>query len=495
MSSTDTTAPTGQRLDNGQEPDAREQLERLLGFLRRARHFWQVALGAVLLGCVACAIFLYVRAPRYRSETVIFYTEKSTTADTDESGAARTATLRLKELLVSRATLERVVSEFDPYPELRRTLGPIEAVEELKKHIDFRAPGGDTISIAFEGSSPGQAQRITAELAKLVIDSDSELRKSQAHAVQEFLTEERRGSESQLRDAEQKLAAFMAQHPRFALDATPLTNGAAIRATLGAPGQGLAAPLRMPLPSERPLGSAPPAQAGASVSPTSSGADPHGAEALARASVAAARENLGEQLLHYTAAHPDVRAAQAALDRATERLVALHASGAASQPSGATTDARPAETAAAPAAAFRGPAAFSAPVTAPSARPEQAKELVQLETEWLTLTRAVTEARQRQDQVEEQLFKADIQASSDGAGRGVQVSVIDPAFLPQRAIPPGRTLIALLFLSGSLVLGAIIALICAAFDDRILMARDVDISNVLVEVPRPSTEWRQRVAS
>jgi uncharacterized protein involved in exopolysaccharide biosynthesis len=499
MSSTDTVHGTGPRPDNRQEPDAREQLERGLGFLRRARHFWPAALGALLLGCVACAVFLCLRAPRYRSETVIFYTEKGATTETDESSAVRTVTLRLKELLMSRATLERVVNEFDPYPELRRTLGPIEAVEELKKHIDFRAPGGDTISIAFEGSSPVQTQRITAELAKLVIDSDSQLRKSQAHAVQEFLTQERQGSEAQLRDAEQKLAAFMAQHPRFALDATPLTNGAAIRATLGAPGvtgAGLAAPLRMPLPGERSLGSVPSSPAGASLNPTSSGADPRSAEALARASVAAARQNLNEQLLHYTAAHPDVRAAQAALDRATERLVALGASGAASQPSAATGDAHPAETAAAAAAVLRAsPAAFSAPVSAASARPEQAKELVKLETDWLTLTRSVTEARQRQDQVEEQLFKADIQASSEGGGHGVQVSIIDPAFLPQRASPPGRSLIAALFFAGSLVLGAFVALLCAAFDDRILMAGDVTISDVLVEVPRPSTQWRQRAAS
>ena len=497
MSPSDTQRTPELQHHSGKEPDAREQLERLLGFLRRARHFWPVALGMLLLGCVSCAVFLYLRAPRYRSETVIFYTERGNTAETSESGAARSLTLRLKELLVSRATLERVVNEFDPYPELRRKFGPNEAVDELRKHIEFRAPGGDTITIAFEGSSPVQAQRITAELAKLVIDSDSELRKSQARAVQKFLAEERQGSESQLQDAEQKLAAFMAAHPRFALDATPLTNGAAIRATLGAPGPGAPTPLRMPLPSDRALGSL---QAGARapLNPISPGPDPHGAEALARAAVAAARENLTEQLLHYTPAHPDVRAAQAALDRASERLAALHASGAASPApaSAATSEAQPLEPSPVPAPVVRAPAAFpSSPLAAPGARPEQVKELVQLETEWLTLTRAVTEARQRQDQVEEQLFKADIQSSSEGAGHGVQVSVIDPAFLPQRALPPGRSLIALLFCLASLLLALVIALICAAFDDRILVARDVVSSEVLVEIPRPKAQWRQRVAS
>ncbi|HWZ91641.1 MAG TPA: hypothetical protein VNW92_22420, partial [Polyangiaceae bacterium] len=213
--------------------DARQQLDRWLGFLRRVVRFWPIPLGALLIGCIAGAVFLHFKTPLYRSETVIFYVEKGTTEEPVEASAARTVTLRLKELLMSRATLERVIKQFDLYPDQRRTVGMIDAIEEFKKHIDFRSPGGDAISIAFDGDSPNQAQTVTAELARSVIDSDSELRKGQARVAQEFLTNENRDSEVQLRETEQKLAAFMAQHPRFALDATPLTNGAAIRATLG----------------------------------------------------------------------------------------------------------------------------------------------------------------------------------------------------------------------------------------------------------------------
>jgi uncharacterized protein involved in exopolysaccharide biosynthesis len=130
---------------------------------------------------------------------------------------------------------------------------------------------------------------------------------------------------------------------------------------------------------------------------------------------------------------------------------------------------------------------------------EPAKDLVNLETQWLRLTRAVTEAREHQDQVEGQLFKADIQASSEGAGRGVQVDIIDPAFLPQRALPPGPVLIAAIFFVASLLLGALGALIAAAFDDRLLGARDLNgIASVLVEIPRatrPLRGWRPRGAT
>ncbi len=473
------------------EPDAREQLARFLLFLRRACGFWLIPSISVVLGCVACAVFLYLHTPRYRSETVIFYSEKGGSSEDSEAGTARTVTLRLKELLLSRATLTRIITDFDPYPDIRQTSGISETIEELKKHIEFKAPGGDTISIAFEGSSPGQAQRVTAALARFVIDKDSELRQTQARAAQDFLKSQGRSSEAELGDAEQKLAAFMAQHPRFALDATPLTSGAAIRATLGAPTPGAAGTPPRISTDYAAVASAPPV-AGVTPRPLGGSADPRNAEALARAEVAAARQNLSDQLLRYTPAHPDVRAAQAALDRANERLKATQATGPAAEPSPGA-EAAPAPTPA-PAMARSVPVVRAPPALVSTANPGQAKELVELETQWLTLTRAVTEARQRQDQLEEQLFKADIQASSEGAGHGVQVDIIDPAFLPQRALPPGRSVVALLFFAGSFLLGAVIALICAAFDDRIRTARDLDEAEILIEIPRLSPKWSRRVA-
>jgi uncharacterized protein involved in exopolysaccharide biosynthesis len=485
------------------DPDAREQLARGLGFLRRALRSWPIVLCALFVGGLGCLVFLYLNKPRYRSETVIFYAEKGSAAEGAEPTATRAVTLRLKELLISRPTLERVIMKFDPYPELRRTQGTIEAVEELKKHIDFRAPGGDTISIAFEGSSPTQTQSVTAELARLVIDSDSELRKSQARATLEFLTGEKQATESRLREAEEELASFMAEHPRFALDATPLSNGAAIRASLGAGtaigasagGSVLLPAARWAGPATRAPGVAAPAPAPAQAR---TGNEPPNAEALARAAVAAARQNLAEQLLHYTPAHPDVRAAQADLERANQRLAGLASNAAAPAPAADPASAQAAAAPALPPPAARRKAALELAPSGPTAARlgEQTKELVELETQWLKLTRAVTEAHQRQDQVEAQLSKADIESSSERAGHGVQVSTIDPAFLPERPLPPGRTLIGLLFFVTALVLGGAGALVRAAFDDRLFGARDLaSISEVLVEIPNVSRERRARAAT
>jgi hypothetical protein len=210
--------------------------------------------------------------------------------------------------------------------------------------------------------------------------------------------------------------------------------------------------------------------------------------ARATAAVAAARAHLAEQKARFTEAHPDVRAAQGSLDRAVARLEAFGpevrqpVAAPAPPPPRPRTETRVAAPAVAPAA------------SAPSARatPESPDDVVKLETEWLKLTRAVTAARQRLDQVEAALFKADIQANSERTGSGVQISVIDPAYLPQRPLGLSRTMIVIACAVAGMVFGLIAVALRAAFDDRVLAPSDLGRRTaLLVQVPR--LEWRGRI--
>jgi hypothetical protein len=468
--------------------ELREQVARFSAFVRRTLRFWSSVPLALAVGGLACAGFFLWHKAEYRSETVVLYSQAPTTGDAADSGAARNVTVRLKELLMSRPKLERVIGEFNLYADVRQKLGMAEAVEELEKHVEYRAPGGDTFSIAFVGASPVEAQRVTARLAALVIEQDSELRRNQARVTRDFLVTEKAKTEATLRSAERDLAAFMAEHPRFALDVTPLVTGAAIRATTApavaaTPG---ALTSRVFAPAATvPTAGTPPRPA----SPVALGADSELARATA--AVAAARAHLAEQLEHYTEAHPDVRAATSAVERAETRLSAL-ASGSTGAPAPA---AAPAPASSAPKAPVvrRVP---RAPVRAPRPAGDQAPsgDVVALETEWLKLTRAATQARQRLDQVEAAFFKADILASSQSGGGGMQMTVIDPAYLPARPLPPGRTLIVALFVAGSLLVGVFVAMLRAILDDRIFEARDArGLAELLVEVPRAQSLRRVHV--
>lgn len=491
---------------DGTTDDAREQIARLRAFSRRALRFWRIPVVLVVVGAIACAVFLTVRRPLYRSETVILYSEGVRSADEAERpDTARSITLRLKEILMSRGALDGVSREFDLYGDVRRTRGSVDAVEELRKHIEFRAPGGDTFSIAFTGASPTEAQRVTARLADLVIGQDSGLRKKRALVTRDFLEIEERTTEADLRDKEQALASFMGEHPRFAFDVTPLATGAAIRASLGASATGVqpgAVVSRWRIASR--AGDVPPSRSAVApaIDRRERVATPE--EARATAALAAARANLADLLTRFTPAHPDVRAAQAEVDRATSRLSAVIALAGPSPRGDATVVpvVRAPEVAPATlpsAAAPRSPPVFARP-TSPVANPApsssaEGTNVVTLETEWVKLTRAVTEARQHHDQIEAALFKANIAASSESGGHGVQVTMIDPAFLPESPVPPGRTVIAGIFAAVSLLLGALGAIARAVLDDRIYDGRDiVRISEVLVVVPGASSR-RAHVAS
>ncbi|HEX6274075.1 MAG TPA: hypothetical protein VFZ53_13595 [Polyangiaceae bacterium] len=463
--------------------ELREQIAGVSAFARRALRFWTSVPLVLAVGAVACAVFLFVRKPEYRSETVVLYSQPTPTPgeSPDTLGGVRNVTVRMKELLMSRPKLERVIGEFGLYPDVRAKMGTSEAIEELKKHIEYRAPGGDTFSIAFTGHSPDEAQGVTKRLAALAIEQDAELRKNQARVTRDFLVTEKAKTEAALRSAEHELAAFMAQHPRFALDTTPLATGAAIRATTAPTTTAPATPGRMTVfvPGRAP---APGSSANAPRALVPVTVDTDSDFARANAALAAARANLAQQLERYTPAHPDVRSASSAVERAEERLAAL-ASAAPPPRAAPASEAPDPPPAAAP---KRVAVTAAAPAPAPSASAASSRDLVALETDWLKLTRAATEARQRQDQVVAALFKADMAASSESGGRGLQMTVIDPAYLPSRPQPPGRTLIAALFIGASLAIGLLVALVRAVLDDRIFEARDArGPAELLAAIPRP----------
>ena len=474
--------------ESNRHVDLNEELARIGAFLRRALRFWLAPVAALLLGVIASGAFLFFRKPTYKSETVILYSEGIRQTEGEEPrDAARGVSTRLREILTSRAELRKIVDQFGLYPGIVHEHGSGDAVEELRHHVEFKAPGGDTFSIGFEGATPQEAKRVTERLAQIVIEQDASLRKKQALVTRDFLELEKMGTESHLRDAEQSLASFMAAHPRFALDATPLAGGAAIRASMGGTVAPPNAPNAMPF-MPRPRS---PAVAGsfAPVRGVDSVASREAAQEQGKAEAAleAAQAHLADLQARFTPQYPDVRNAQAEVDRATARLAAAavaatHEVGPAREPAPGNGGAAVAgATGAAPRPAAR---ALIPSGVLPPRSPADEKNLVALETEWVKLTRDVTEARQHQDHLESALFKADIAANSEAGGHGVQVSIIDPAFLPERPVPPGRSTIVALILGAALLLGILGSLAGAALDDRIYDGRELTtLAPTLVSVP------------
>jgi uncharacterized protein involved in exopolysaccharide biosynthesis len=110
-----------------------------------------------------------------------------------------------------------------------------------------------------------------------------------------------------------------------------------------------------------------------------------------------------------------------------------------------------------------------------------AASIVALETDWSQLSRDVQEARTRLSQLGEKQFK--------GVAHSALIEIVDPAYKPTHPSKPSRSLLLLIGLLLSIVLGAAVALALAILDDRLYDRVDVEnlgVAQLLAVVPRPS---------
>jgi polysaccharide chain length determinant protein (PEP-CTERM system associated) len=139
----------------------------------------------------------------YRSETVLMvipqripdsYVRSTVTASVQDRLVA------ISDQILSRTRLERIITEFDLYPEQRR-VSPMEDVVETMRGRDIvlQPPGREqSFRVSFTSADPTTAQKVAARLASMFIDENLREREKLAENTSVFL-------ESQLEDAKQRL--------------------------------------------------------------------------------------------------------------------------------------------------------------------------------------------------------------------------------------------------------------------------------------------------
>jgi len=500
------------------ERSAREEIDRGLVFVKRSFTYWKRALLVFVIGVAIAFPYTLTRPRSYRSETIILYQETIKSSDIgggDSETSARRIAPRLKEMLLSRTTLEPIIKELGLYmkgkdPNDRRAL--IDAVDEMRKHISFKAREGDTFEIAFDSSTPELTLEVTKRLGQCILDEALNRRKDQNKALVEFLTAQSDRNSQDLHLREANLARFVAAHPILAARLMGQIQPGAPGTVAPAPGvvvntgdpilNGLetrAARIDRQLAKANSAVPPPPPKPPAPFVPP-----PESAELVA------ARKDMADKAAHYTERHPDVTAAKARLKQAEDAHAATvaaaaeaHAAQQAAQRAAQVDEPAPkneADVAAlkkelsdihtqiglrrAQIAGTKGDAAVPAPGPVPGELPGSE---VTLEVEFRSVQRAVNEARDAQTAIDAKLFKARLNLDVGNDARNVTATVLDPAYLPSRPVSSSRTnlLAGLLGVSFMLALG--IMLVSAKLDDRIHDQVDLerlDILPVIGVIPR-----------
>lgn len=495
--------------DERRQLTPRAVIKRTLQIARRALLYWPALAVAATFGIAAFFLVPKIIPPVYESGTVLLYREviQAETllgSSSTPSESKRARNMRLREMLLSRNNLKPIIEKYNLYPKTVESQGMVEALEEMRLNTKCQVGEGDTVSIVFQGESAEMVFEVTKALASSMVDQARKYRSEEAESTQKFLEAQLETTATQLKSQEQALAKFLAVHPEFALESTmgPTTTGAAVRASRADMTTGTTGAVARPTDPvttlrrhaerlQRRIKEAEnPGTAAPVAAPEPARLDPASEQAIqnAESSVARARENLAEKQAKYTAKHPDVVAAQAQLNSALAQLASAKANAKTIAPK-ATPVAPPttkedidklrrelAQVEAAIARSSRGTTGTSKDIEPDVETTNESNSIVALETEWTALNRDVNAARDRNEAIERQLFRASIVAKVETSGGGSQVVVIDEAYEPKRPTRRGARRTGAAAFAAMMMLGALAAVALAFLDDRVY--DELDIRNL-----------------
>ena len=167
---------------------------------------------------LAAAPFVAKRIlPVYKSETLIMVVPQRVPDSYVKSTVTATVEDRLPSIsdqILSRSRLERVISDFGLYEELRRKAPMEDVVRQMRLDIgpvQIQA-GAQSFRVSYVSRDPVVAQRVAARLASLFIDENSQDRENLAESTNVFLESQLEEAKTRLVDHERKLEAYRRLH-------------------------------------------------------------------------------------------------------------------------------------------------------------------------------------------------------------------------------------------------------------------------------------------
>jgi hypothetical protein len=403
-------------------------------------------------------------------------------------------------MVLSRQRLDGLVREMSLYPKTVDKKGMIEAVEELRRHLNVVNREGYAFRVSYDGESRDLAKAVLDKVLGSVLAEDNQRRTKEVTEAKRFLDGERAAIDEDLRTKEAALAAFLAKHPQLASEAGGVAAaGGLIRAAdrdrMGVSGSEIASLEMQAAQLEESI-----AAAAAGRRPNALGepvADPQliAAHTRAQTELHAAQRELTDKQAALTNEHPDVKQAlrrlahaEAEERRAAAAMAAWRPTPAATPGGGHTAGPDPTAALRRSLSAVKQQLALARSRSAPRTEaPKTVTASVAIDTDFTRLNREVAEARERQSQIEAKQFHAQLAATLASEGQGGRLVIVDPPFKPMKPVAGGHFKVALVGAVMSLLFALLVMGIFAAFDDRLYAARDIQGmlgDGIVVTVPK-----------
>ena len=389
----------------------------------------------------ATAIALAFTLPkRFRSSTQIMLEHQQVPDSVipklvTREGGHRLATI--KQELLSRGRLERLIQETDPYPRKDGKPVPIGAlVERLRADASITVKGDDSFTIEFVHRNPKKAQEVTNGLAQLFIEETAEEHQRQVAEANDFIQTQLAEARKELEEKETLVRRYKERNMGSLPTQLPANLSTLQRLQLEQ--QAVEENLRMnqerQASLQRSLAEHETGTAPVSGSPN----DPVNELAQLRGQLAALRGR-------YTDEHPDVRAMQARVQQ-LEAEVASRPAGAAPPPVDGALRTQLAQAEGEVARLQTRRADIEQQLTQFQARVEQTPRI---EQELLSLERDYQKLQENYLTLLKTKMDAELASSLEQRWKREMFKTLDPANLPDRPFFPN----VYQFLLGGLVLG------------------------------------------
>ena len=209
-------------LERLHETESTINLQALREVFQRRR--WVIFGAGGILFCASVATAT-LWPPTYKSMATILIEEQEVPAELVHSTITSYADQRIemiKQQVMSRASLWKVVEQYNLYPEMRRESPTEGVIKRFIKDIEVEVMSADVIdkrtqhatkatiafTVSYNSGSPDTAQRVANELTSLFLGENLKSRERQAQETTTFLKQEAESLAAHIEEVEAKLATF-----------------------------------------------------------------------------------------------------------------------------------------------------------------------------------------------------------------------------------------------------------------------------------------------
>lgn len=138
----------------------------------------------ILLSISAGLAFYLIKTKIYEGTALLTYQQQKINPaqmSPDEQENIRDIVSTLTDIVTSRSNLERIITDEDLYPELRKKVPMEDVIIEMREHIETSpSRRGDTFVITYTAANPEKVARVTNALAAGFIDENMKYREERA---------------------------------------------------------------------------------------------------------------------------------------------------------------------------------------------------------------------------------------------------------------------------------------------------------------------------